>query len=159
MQTSTASERFHVKAGEGEARWWFGGAAQMKATAEQTEGRLTLMEILVPEGGGPLHVHHGEHEGFWIIEGRFRFEIGDERFDARPGDFVWGPRDIPHRFDCVDGPGRMLYVFAPGGFEAFVRETSDPADAFRLPDEGAGVPDMAAMPRALERANAEMLEA
>lgn len=157
MHASTGSTPFHVKAGEGEARWWFGGAAQIKATAEQTEGRLTLVEILVPEGAGPLHVHHGEHEGFWIMEGTFRFEVGDEQLEAGPGDFVWGPRDVPHRFDCVQGPGRMLYLFVPGGFEEFVRATSDPADAFGLPPEGAGVPDMERLVPALARANAEML--
>lgn len=159
MHTPTASTPFHVKAGEGEARWWFGGAAQIKATADQTEGRLTLIEVLEPEGGGPLHVHHGEHEGFWIIDGKFRFEVGDEQFEAGAGDFVWGARDVPHRAECIQGPGRLLYLFAPAGFENFVRETSDPADAFRLPPEGAGVPDMERLGPALARANAEILEA
>lgn len=146
-----------MPAGQGEARWWFGGAAQLKATAEQTAGQLSIVEVLEPEGGGPPHVHHREDEGFWILEGRFRFEVGEERFEAAPGDFVWGPREIPHRFDCLEGPGRMLYLFTPGGFEHFVYETSDPADAFRIPPEGQGIPDPARLGPALARADAELL--
>jgi hypothetical protein len=34
----------------GEARWWFGSLATIKATAAQTGGAYTLVEVLVPGG-------------------------------------------------------------------------------------------------------------
>ncbi len=42
----------------------------VKATGEQTGGRLSLVEHLVPAGSAsPLHVHHTEDESFYVIEG------------------------------------------------------------------------------------------
>src|SRR5688572_21942657 len=59
---------------EGEARWWFGSLAVIKATAADTGGQMTIIEITEPpEMEGPLHVHHGEDEGFWILEGDATF--------------------------------------------------------------------------------------
>ncbi len=61
------------ESGEGEAWWWFGGLATIKATQEQTGGRYTLVEILVPEfpaEEGLLHVHHFEDEGFYSSKER-----------------------------------------------------------------------------------------
>ena len=43
------SRIFALDPGEGEALWWMGGLATIKATAEQTDGRYTLVEVLVPE--------------------------------------------------------------------------------------------------------------
>jgi hypothetical protein len=40
--------------------------ATIKATAEQTGGQYTLVEVLAPDGyGSVLHVHHFEDEGFY----------------------------------------------------------------------------------------------
>ena len=56
-----------LAAGEGEARWWFGQLAVIKATAEDTAGGHTLVEITVDPGyETPLHIHHREDEGFCV---------------------------------------------------------------------------------------------
>jgi hypothetical protein len=58
------SRIFTREPGEGEALWWFGVLATIKATAEQTDGQYALVEILAPDGyEGVLHVHHFEDEG------------------------------------------------------------------------------------------------
>ena len=72
-EEDAASRTFAHEPGEGEAWWWFGGLATIKATGEQTGGRYSLVEILVPEGEGVLHVHHFEDEGFYILEGEMTF--------------------------------------------------------------------------------------
>jgi hypothetical protein len=46
-EEEAASRIFALGPGEGEAWWWFGGLATIKATREQTGGRYTLVEILV----------------------------------------------------------------------------------------------------------------
>ena len=46
-----ASRTFAVGRDEGEARWWMGGLATIKATGKETDGRYTLIEIFEPEGG------------------------------------------------------------------------------------------------------------
>ncbi len=50
---------------EGEARWWLGSLAVIKATAADSGGQMTIIEITEPPGlEAPLHVHHREDEGF-----------------------------------------------------------------------------------------------
>ena len=53
----------------------------------------------------------------WMLEGQATFEVGDERFDAPLGTYLFGPRDVPHRWTADPDGARMLYLFAPGGFE------------------------------------------
>jgi quercetin dioxygenase-like cupin family protein len=140
--------------GEGEARWWFGGLAEIKVTAEQTGGLLSILEITEPpNAAGPLHVHHREDEGFWILEGDVTFEVGDTTIQARTGDFVFGPRDIPHRYTVGDAGCRMLFIMTPGGFERLVRDMSVPAQSRTLPPASDDEPDWEHV-AAVARANA-----
>src|SRR4028118_2276899 len=81
-----ASRTFAYEPGEGEALWWIGMLATIKATEEQTGGRYTLVEVLAPDGfASPLHVHHTEDEAFWILEGEMTFYAGDQSIKAHPG--------------------------------------------------------------------------
>jgi mannose-6-phosphate isomerase-like protein (cupin superfamily) len=148
-----ASRTFAHEPGEGEARWWFGGLATIKATKEQTGGHYTLVEVLEPEGEGPLHVHYREDEGFWVLEGQLTFEVGEETIKAGPGSFVFGPKDVPHRFTVESGPARLLFILSPAGFEEFVYATSEPAKEHTLPPAPEGPPREAEMEhlRALAR--------
>ncbi len=64
--------------------------------------------------GPPLHVHFGQDEWFYILEGQFHFQIGDARFIAGPGDSIFGPRNVPHTWSRLP-EGRLLEVFQPAG--------------------------------------------
>src|ERR671911_1516548 len=109
-----ASRTFAHEPGEGEALWWFGVLATVKATGEQTGGRYALLEILAPNGyGSVLHVHHFEDEGFYILEGELTFYVGDKTIKARPGSFLFGPKDVPHAFTVDSGPARLLFILRP----------------------------------------------
>ena len=37
-----------------------------------------------------------EDQTAYVLSGRVGFRIGDEDFDAGPGDCLWMPRDVPH---------------------------------------------------------------
>jgi quercetin dioxygenase-like cupin family protein len=131
-----------TRAGEGEARWWFDCLAEIKVTAEQTGGLLSIVEITEPPNqAAPLHVHHREDEGFWVLEGDVTFEVGDTSIDAHAGDFAFGPRGIPHRYTVGPAGCRMLFILTPGGFENLVREMSTPARERTLPPEAEDEPD------------------
>ena len=127
----------------GEARWWFGSLAVIKATAADTGGQLTIVEVTNPPAfAGPLHVHHWEDEAFWVLEGDVTFQIGDTTIAAHAGDYVFGPRDIPHRYTVGDAGARLLFILTPGGFEGFVLATSEPARSRTLPPPATEPPDL-----------------
>jgi quercetin dioxygenase-like cupin family protein len=130
-----------VSGGEGEALWWGDGLAVIKATAGDTGGQMTILEITEPPGKeAPLHVHHAEDEGFWILDGSATFEVGDQTIEARAGDYVFGPRDIPHRYTIGPDGCRMLFIFTPGGFEELRRAVSRPAESRTLPPASEDTP-------------------
>jgi quercetin dioxygenase-like cupin family protein len=135
-------DAFAVRTGEGEARWWLGALAVIKATAADTGGQLTVVDVRDPPGvEAPLHVHHKEDEAFWVLEGDVTFEVGGKTIQAGAGDFVFGPRDVPHRYSVGDTGSRMLFMLTPGGFEDLVRATSDPARSRTLPPADHPMPD------------------
>ena len=145
MNEDVASRTYGLGEGEGEARWWLGGLATIKATGKETDGHYTLVEVLEPEGEQPLHVHHREDEGFWVLEGEVTFEVGEETIKASPGSFLLGPKDVPHRYTVDSGPARMLFVLSPAGFEEFIYATSEPAKERVLLPAPEGPPDEAEM--------------
>lgn len=131
-----------VRAGEGEARWWFGSLAVIKATAADTGGQMSIVEITeAPGAEAPLHVHHHEDEGFWILEGDVTLQVGDTTIEAHAGDYAFGPRDIPHRYTVGKAGCRMLFILTPGGFEDLVVEMSEPATSRTLPPPSEEEPD------------------
>ena len=139
-----------VRSDEGEARWWFGGLAVLKATAADTGGQLTILEVTEPAGEAPLHVHHRDDEAFWILEGDVTFEVGDTVIEAHGGDYVFAPRGIPHRYTVGDSGCRMLFILVPGGIEDFLRKTSEPARSRTLPHPAEKEPDPAEIDRLKE---------
>jgi quercetin dioxygenase-like cupin family protein len=133
-QATQPLEPLVVRNDEGEAHWWFGALAEIKATAADTGGLMSIVEVSEPPGiEAPLHVHHRDDEGFWVLEGDVSFEVGDETIEASAGDYVFGPREIPHRFTVGDGGCRMLFILVPGGIEDVIRATSEPALSRTLP--------------------------
>ena len=133
-QAAQALKPVTVRKSEGEARWWFGALAELKATAADTGGRLTIVDVTeAPGAEAPLHVHYRDDEGFWILEGDVTFEVGDTTIEAGAGDFVFGPRNIPHRFTVGPAGCRMLFIMVPGGLEDVIRATSEPAASRTVP--------------------------
>jgi quercetin dioxygenase-like cupin family protein len=144
-EADIASRIYGLTQGEGDVRWWLGGLATVKATGKETDGRYTLVEVLEPEGEQPFHVHHREDEGFWVLEGEVTFEVGEQTIKASPGSFVFGPKDVPHRYSVDSGPAKLLFVLSPAGFEDFIYATSEPAEKRTLPPPPEGPPSEAEM--------------
>ena len=146
----------------GEARWWGNGLAVIKTTAADTAGQMTILEITEPPNSeAPLHVHHGEDEGFWILGGSATFEVGNRTIEARAGDYLLGPRDIPHRYTTGPDGCRMLFIFTPGGFEDLLRAISRPAERQTLPpadrEWSPSEEEMTTMQAAIEAHGCELL--
>lgn len=147
-----------TKAGQGDARWWFAALAEIKVTAADTDGQLSIVEMTEPPGAeAPLHVHYREDEAFWILEGEVTLQVGDETIEASAGDFAWGPRDVPHKYKVGPDGCRMLFICVPGGFEDLVVEMSEPAQSRTLPP-APGEPDMEHVAAVAKAHDCELLE-
>lgn len=104
-----------------------GETGRLLVGGEETNGEFALSEsVSQPGSGPPLHVHHREDEYFYIVEGEAKFSVGGKIILSTGGDFLFGPRDVPHTFvNCGKTPLRMLVVTRPAGFERFFRDASD----------------------------------
>jgi mannose-6-phosphate isomerase-like protein (cupin superfamily) len=123
-----------VVPGAGEAWWWFGQLATVKAGAAETHGRYTLVEIVAPpDYETPLHRHGREDEAFWILEGDTRFYVGDEIVDASPGTYLVAPRGVAHGWRAGSSGARVLFLFTPGGFERFIAASGLAARELTVP--------------------------
>ena len=125
-----------MRANEGEAIWWFGALAEIKATAADTGGLMTIVEMTEPPAiEVPLHVHYREDEAFWILEGEVAITVGDTTVECHAGDYAFGPRGVPHRYTVGENGCRMLFILTPGGFEGLVRDMGEPARVRTLPPQ------------------------
>jgi quercetin dioxygenase-like cupin family protein len=85
---------------------------------EQTGGRLSVTELVVPPGAGPpLHTHDFD-ETFYLLEGELTFQI-DEAIAAKgAGELAFVARNVPHALaNHGDAPARYVLVCTPPGLE------------------------------------------
>ena len=120
--------------------WFLRNRVHIHISGLQTEGALALLEATGPAGDQtPLHVHHVDDEGFYVLAGQLTIWAGDEEHVLRAGDSVLAPRGVPHTVR-VDEDARWLITSTPAGFEAFVRDVGTPEPApLPRPDELAQV--------------------
>ena len=130
---------------DGDAIWMFDALDTIKADAERTDGRFSVVEFLDFEGSSvPLHVNDRWDTGFYILDGEYTFVIADATVAASPGSWVYVPRGTPHGWRCDSPEARLLNVTVPGGFEGFYRQAgASVPDRTRLPARGE--PDVEAL--------------
>src|SRR3954454_19636324 len=59
----------------------------------------------------PLHVHHTDDEGWYVLEGTIRFRIRDTEVEAHAGGAVLVPRGTPHTWwNPSPEPARYLLI-------------------------------------------------
>ncbi|MBL0098510.1 MAG: cupin domain-containing protein [Bacteroidetes bacterium] len=98
----------------------------IKISGSDTENDLAVFEQrgLTPNGGPPLHIHFFQDEWFYIIEGEYLFQVGDEKFQMKAGDTVFLPRNVQHAFIQLTEKGKMIVSYLPAGkMEAFFKVT------------------------------------
>jgi mannose-6-phosphate isomerase-like protein (cupin superfamily) len=59
----------------------------------------------------PPHVHHGDDEAWYVLEGTLHVQVGTDEVEARAGCGVFVPRGTPHTYwNPGPGPARYLLV-------------------------------------------------
>jgi mannose-6-phosphate isomerase-like protein (cupin superfamily) len=134
-QNHTRASGFVVAADEGQPFWFLNTLTITKVGSDQCGGQMSIVDHRVPPGfAPPPHLHHHSDEALLILDGHLDGFCGDHRWRAGPGSLVFMPRAIPHGFAVSDaGPGRIIIVASPGGFDQFVAAVGEPAPDLCLP--------------------------
>ena len=140
---------------QGEALWFFGGLATVKASAEQTGGASSITEQMFPKGmATPLHVQPDD-ETFYVLEGELTFYLEDGLpLAASAGSFVHLPAGTAHAFQIDSETARVLNITSPR-HERFFRAAGEPAQARTLPPQAP--PDMDKLMAAAKEYGVEIL--
>jgi len=99
-----------------------------------TAGKFSMMHIQIRKGfEPPPHTHTRESESFYILEGCIRFSTGEEVFEANPGDFVYLPKNVQHRWESLTEISKVLVILVPAGLEDLFIQFSQPTADSNLP--------------------------
>ncbi len=95
----------------------------VKISGADTGGELAVFEYTGYDTIGPsLHLHVNQDEIFYVIEGAYRFKVGDEFMMLKAGDTIFLPRNVAHTWIQLTEKGKMLYFLQPAGnMEDFFR--------------------------------------
>lgn len=98
----------------------------IKISGKDTDGDLAVFEQngLTPKGGPPLHIHPFQDEWFYLIEGAYLFQVGEDKYQMKAGDTIFLPRNVQHAFVQLTEKGKMIVSYLPAGnMEAFFKVT------------------------------------
>lgn len=130
--SSRADKGFKVAAGEARFGEHFKmkgithNTLDIKISGSDTENDLAVFEQtgLTPNGGPPLHIHPFQDEWFYVVEGEYLFQVGEDKYSMKAGDTIFLPRNIQHAFIQLTEKGRMVVSYMPAGkIEAFFKVT------------------------------------
>jgi quercetin dioxygenase-like cupin family protein len=111
-----------------------GNTYAMLITGEQTAGRYCLIDMRVPDGGGPPPHRHDFEEMFTVLDGEVEFTFRGEQHVVRAGSTVNIPANAPHSFRNTSGaPARMLCMCTPAGQEEYFRRVGHVVDGWDAP--------------------------
>jgi quercetin dioxygenase-like cupin family protein len=101
------------------------GAARIRFLAQAPDQSIAIMDSTVPPRfPGPIrHQHTHVTDIFYVLEGRLAFDLDGEQSVLGPGSFVLVPPGVAHAFSNPESkPARLLNIFQPAGFEAYLKE-------------------------------------
>jgi len=100
----------------------------VKISGADTDGKVAVFEQtgLTPNGGPPLHIHPFQDEWFYVIEGEYLFQIGNDKYELMAGDTIFLPKEIQHAFVQLTEKGKMIVTYSPAGkMESFFKTTNN----------------------------------
>jgi quercetin dioxygenase-like cupin family protein len=104
--------------------------------SEQSGGHVSIMENVVAahSAGPPLHRHDFD-EAFYMLEGELIFQVEDELFTRRAGEFAFAPRNVPHALaNHSDADARYLLVCTPAGLERLFMRIAAASEGVEPPE-------------------------
>ena len=125
-------------------------AIRFVVEGDESKGAVTMFEFDVPAGARvPIaHSHDGYEETIYGLEGVLTWTVEQTPIDVLPGEALFIPRGVVHRFDNTgDVDARALAVVTPGVLGPdYFRELA------AIVESAAGAPpDLQAMAAAMRR--------
>jgi quercetin dioxygenase-like cupin family protein len=119
-----------LRAGEGKTVSFSGtfSGNQVTFVYREPDAAYSIVEWAAAPGspGTPPHLHRATDEGFYVLEGTFDFQVGDQTFEVPTGTFVFVPRGLEHAFWNEGTPeARLLSTVSPPGFESYFEELAE----------------------------------
>ena len=119
-ETKSAQKPFKVEAGKsrnGERIKFLGvHPNDNKISGRDTNQQLSVFEYTGLGKVGPnLHMHLYQDEVFYVVEGEYRFVVGDETLQLNAGDTIYLPRMIAHTWIQLTDRGKLIYFLQPAG--------------------------------------------
>jgi mannose-6-phosphate isomerase-like protein (cupin superfamily) len=68
---------------------------------------------VLPAGSTDTQTPHAEDEIYVVVRGEATVQIGNEHSPVRPGDLIFVPSEVEHRFHDMTSDLELLVVFAP----------------------------------------------
>ena len=99
-----------------------------KISTKDTDGDMCAFEsTLIKEGGPVFHTHYKTDEFWYVLQGEFIFKVGDTIYNAKAGDLIFGPRNLPHTFAKLgQGEAKLLICYQPAGkMEDYFRKINE----------------------------------
>jgi quercetin dioxygenase-like cupin family protein len=111
-----------------------GGTYTILLSGAETAGQYCLIDMLVPNGGGPPTHRHDFEEMFTLLDGELEFTFRGQTQTVRAAATVNIPANAPHSFKNTSGKtARMLCLCAPAGQEEFFAAVGFPVDSRAAP--------------------------
>jgi quercetin dioxygenase-like cupin family protein len=114
---------FKINAGEGRIHGHIklkgvnSNILDVKISGTDNDGGFAMFEqTSLSQGmGTPLHIHYLQDEVFYVIEGNYYFQVGEDKFHLGAGDSIFLPMKVPHAWTQVSEKGKMIVLFQPAG--------------------------------------------
>lgn len=124
-------------------REYNGGYFKTLISPAQTAGNFALLEMKLPQGAEPpLHVHDREDETFYVLDGMVNFHIGDKVITVGPGQAIFAPRMVAHKFHIMTRQLHFVTLLTPGAFWEYFMEFSTESDSEPVVKAPAGPPPL-----------------
>jgi quercetin dioxygenase-like cupin family protein len=103
-----------------------GNTYTILVSGKQTDGRYCLIDMLIPDGGGPPPHRHDFEEMFTLLQGELQFVFRGVTTTVAAPVTINIPANAPHAFKNVSGqPAHILCMCTPAGQEEFFLAVSD----------------------------------
>lgn len=128
METMKLQKGFKSLPSAGNTRAIPGAVFNFLSMGHETDGRQALIRIIVSRGAEPpAHTHSREDESYYILKGSIQYTVGDDVLTVHEGEYIYLPKDVPHKFLVLTPNAEVLMWMSPAGLDQWFWDNSVPA--------------------------------